>query len=381
MQVIYSIGAGFAQGGIGNTAYHAVSGLHRHGVLRRLLCGSYRPTEIPNERIRALGLPSRVARKLASMDPTGWLWYAEAILFDRWATLRLERATLYHVWGNYGVSSLVRARELGMVTTVERPSTHPLYQERILVEEAARWGLHWSTPQPHLQRGVDELASADYVLIPSDFSRASFLAEGFPAERLLQLSFGVDTTRFSPAVGRKDGPFCVLFVGQVGFRKGVLYLLDAWRKLNWRDAELWLAGRVDPQIAPLLRAYEDLPGVRWGGFVRDPVEMYRQADLFVFPSVEEGSALVTYEALASGLPVVTTPNAGSVMRDGLEGFLVPVREVDALAERMERLRADDRLRCEMGHAARVRAEDFTWEKYGDRVAETFWRVVGCAGVE
>ncbi|MDQ7028789.1 MAG: glycosyltransferase family 4 protein, partial [Ardenticatenia bacterium] len=95
-----------------------------------------------------------------------------------------------------------------------------------------------------------------------------------------------------------------------------------------------------------------------------------QADVFVFPSLQEGSALVTYEALACGLPVVTTPNAGSVVRDGIEGFLVPIRDVEALAARLEHLRADEGLHLEMGQAARRRAKAFTWEHYGDRLADT-----------
>jgi len=79
MKVIYSIGVRFAGGGIGTIAYHAVRGLHRHGMLHRLLVGSYRPTEIPREKIRSLGLPSRVLRKLAVYDRSGWLWYLHSL--------------------------------------------------------------------------------------------------------------------------------------------------------------------------------------------------------------------------------------------------------------------------------------------------------------
>ena len=87
------------------------------------------------------------------------------------------------------------------------------------------------------------------------------------------------------------------------------------------------------------------------------------ADVFVFPSLFEGSAVVTYEALACGLPCVVTPNAGSVVRDGVEGFIVPPRNVAALAERMERLGSDPQLRAEYAAAARVRALEFDWQRY------------------
>ena len=95
--------------------------------------------------------------------------------------------------------------------------------------------------------------------------------------------------------------------------------------------------------------------------------LFQDADILVYPSLHEGSAFVTYEALASGLPVITTPNAGSVVRDGVEGYIVPVRDVDALAERIERLRADLTLRARMAASARARALEFTWDAYRARV--------------
>jgi glycosyltransferase involved in cell wall biosynthesis len=87
------------------------------------------------------------------------------------------------------------------------------------------------------------------------------------------------------------------------------------------------------------------------------------ADVFVFPSLFEGSAVVTYEALACGLPSVVTPNAGSVVRDGIEGFLVTPRDVETLAQRMERLGNDPELRARMAAGARTRALAFDWPRY------------------
>lgn len=371
VRVVYSIGSKFAGGGIGTTAYYAVRGLYRHGILQRLLCGAYRSTEIPREKIRSVGLPDRILRKLASLDFSGWLWHFQAVLFDIWASRYLEPAGVFHVWGNYGLQSIRRAREMGMVTVVERASTHPVYQARLLQEEYTRWGLTFRVHQPALERALAEMALTDYVLVPSDFVRQSFLEQGFPEENLIRIPFGVDPDRFRPSEAVVPHLFRVLFVGQVGVRKGVPYLLEAWRRLGWQDAELWLVGRVLPECRSILQRYQDLPGLRLIGHLSDPVGVYQQADIFVFPSVEEGSALVTYEALACGLPVVTTPNAGSVVQDGVEGFIVPVRDAEALAERIEQLRLDEQLRREMGKAARARAEEFTWEKYGDLLSGAY----------
>lgn len=374
MKVIYAIGARFAGGGIGTTAYHAVRGLHRHGMLHRLLVGSCRSTEIPREIIRSLGLPSRVLRKLAVYDQSGWLLRLHNLLYDRWAACHLEPANLFHIWGNHGLLSLCRAKALGMETVVERASSHPLFQADLLREEYARWGLTFRIPQAVLRRGMTEMEVADYVLIPSDFVRQSFLERGFPESKLLQVPFGTDTSRFRPTDGREPHPFRILFVGQVGIRKGVPYLLQAWQQLGWQDAELWLLGRVTPEMKAILPSYQDVPGVRFVGYTPDPVAVYQSADVFAFPTIEEGSALVTYEALACGLPVVTTPHAGSVVRDGVEGFIIPIRDVEALAAALERLRADERLRREMRKAARARAETFTWERYGDALGCLYERL-------
>ena len=98
---------------------------------------------------------------------------------------------------------------------------------------------------------------------------------------------------------------------------------------------------------------------------------YADADLFVYPSLHEGSAFATYEALASGLPVIATPNTGSVVRDGTDGYLVPVRDVDALMAKIELLYRDAERRAAMGMAARQRAEEFTWGAYRERLAALF----------
>lgn len=369
--VIVSYGNDFAGPGMGTIAFHNALGLHRHGLLHSVLCGSSRTTPLPPGVTRSIGVVDRALRKLASLDTSNWLWYLQAEWFDLWALRYLKGADLLHVWCGYGTHSLKRAKAAGTLTVSVAMSTHPLFQNRLLCDEYARWGQQWKATKPGLQRAVNEMQRADYVLVPSDIVRESCIKEGVDERKIIQVPFGVDVNRFAPAEREKDRPFRAVFVGQIGIRKGVPYLLEAWKRLQWRDAELWLVGRVLPEVQALLAQYRELPGVRLIGFMNGPARAYQEADVFVFPSIEEGSALVTYEALACGLPVITTPNAGSVVQDGVEGFLVPARDVDALAARMEQLRADEPLRATMGKAARARAMAFTWEHHGDRLAATY----------
>jgi alpha-maltose-1-phosphate synthase len=201
---------------------------------------------------------------------------------------------------------------------------------------------------------------------------------GVPADRILRLPYGVDPDLFRPApAARPDRPFRALFVGQIGNRKGVRYLLEAWRRLALPDAELLLIGTPGRAGRQLLAEYRD--GCRWlGGLPASELSRwYQSSDVFVFPSLAEGSARVTYEAMASGLPLVVTPNSGSVVRDGIDGFVVPARDVDSLCERLRQLHADADARREMGARGRDLIERrYTWRHYHRRLAAAYRALLG-----
>ncbi len=214
-----------------------------------------------------------------------------------------------------------------------------------------------------------EAREADRVIVPSDYVRDTMVAHGTDPARIFVLPYGVDTARFRPAeVPRAaDGKFRVLFVGGLTQRKGIKYLLEAARRAAIPGLELVCVGKLggDPAAFALYAdVFRHVPHVPF----HEVDALFRTADVFAYPSLHEGSAFASYEALASGLPVVCTPNTGSVVRDGVEGFVVPVRDVDALVERLRLLHRDPDLRARMGIAARARAEQFTWAHYGERLA-------------
>ncbi|MCL4235600.1 MAG: glycosyltransferase family 4 protein, partial [Deltaproteobacteria bacterium] len=111
-------------------------------------------------------------------------------------------------------------------------------------------------------------------------------------------------------------------------------------------------------------------GVTLAGFVGDVGALMRAAPVFVFPAIEEGSALVTYEAMAHGLPMIVTPNAGSVARAGDDAHFVPAGDIDALADALRTMHDDADLRGRLARSARARVEQYPWDAYGERTAET-----------
>jgi glycosyltransferase involved in cell wall biosynthesis len=371
VSVVYAIGSTFGATGIGTTAHHGVCGLHAHGMLKRLVCGACRSADIPASLVRSFGPVDQVLRRLAFYRGVGLMTHLQDVVFDSWAARQLEPADLFCVWANDGLRALRRAKRLGMVCVTEYGGFHPRHQRQVLADEHARWGVRFRRPMAMLRRSLAEIALADYVLCQTDFARRTFVENGVPERQVLTVTNGVDLTRFHPAARAGQRPFRVLFVGQLGLRKGVLYLLEAWRQLGWRDAELWLAGRADPEFRPLLRPFTSLPGLRVLGHVGDPLALYHAADVFAFPSLVEGSAKVNFEAMACGLPAVTTPTAGSEIQDGVDGVLVPPRSVAELAAALDGLRGDPQRCREMGVAARRRAQAFSWQRHAEALAETF----------
>ena len=220
-------------------------------------------------------------------------------------------------------------------------------------------------------RRLRELELADLVLVPSDHIAGELVRHGTPKSKIRVVPYAADTERFQPGPSAGNGRECTfLFAGGICQRKGVGYLLQAWEKVRRPGWRLRLLGPLpkDPgALGPLL----ELDGVECLGRVGHsevPAKM-AAADVFVFPSLFEGSAVVTYEALASGLPCVVTAEAGSVVRDRVEGFVVPPGDVDSLALAMERLGSDPTLRGAMSAAARRRAEAFDWPRYHGAVAD------------
>jgi glycosyltransferase involved in cell wall biosynthesis len=369
MKVIYSIGAHFATTGISSVAYREVKTINNKRYLKRLLCLDYKKTEILTEKIKSfwvlkylIWFPLKGIQRyfFHSFNPYNIL----DNLYDRLAKIRVEKCDIFHYWRGHGRLSSKRAKELGAVTFVQNASSHPRMQNDLISEEYKLHGIH-SEPvsERSLKYAERELEDADYVVVPSDFAEKSFIDKGFPKEKIIKIPFGVDLEKFSSQKNKKDDLFRVIFVGQVNLRKGVQYLLKAWQELNLKNAELLIVGRIMPDAEELVKKYQDNQSIKFIGFT-DLKKYYASSDIFVFPSIEEGSALVNYEAMACGLPVITTYNSGSVVRNNKDGFIIPIRDVNALRNKIKYFYENPQQIKIMGRNARKNVEKYTWERHG-----------------
>ncbi|RZT31843.1 glycosyltransferase family 4 protein [Cupriavidus agavae] len=273
--------------------------------------------------------------------------------------------------GNAG--RIVKAR--GAAYICDRGSSHIRIQDQILAEEYARWGMPYKPNDPRvIAREEREYAEADMITVPSSFAYRSFLDAGVSERKLRLIPYGVDLSRFQKVGEPSTETFDVLFVGGVNLRKGIPYLLQAFAKVTHRARRLTIVGACDPDMQAWLRT-SGLPmeHVTLTGSVPQPrlKEYMSRSHVMVLPSVEEGLALVQAQALACGCPVIGTHNSGGedLFTDGEEGYIVPIRDADALAQRMQNLADEPWLQQIMGAAALSRVRRIGgWSTYGGRVA-------------
>src|SRR3989338_1197214 len=363
--------------------------LEKRDVLKKVFTSLPRfrvyPTEgIPRDKLQCLPLGEifgQASRRFFGIERNA---YSQGLLklkndiFDAQVAAHLHRrckgAFVYHGLSSAQVRSLEAAKRAGAKTVLERASTHILFQNRILKEEYDRHGVKTGSHQPQwlVENELKEYEIADKILVPTHFVKKTFMDEGVDEKKILVIPFGtnLDTGRLS-ARPKKNGKFTVLYVGHVDFRKGVPYILEAAKSLCSKasDIEFVLVGPVRPLFKRLLSGYSDVCQVL--GYVGHDrlAEIYSRADLFVFPSLEEGLALVQLEAMSHGLPVLSTCNAGAeeIIESGREGYILPLRDSAAIEERVLEL-YHDRARCrQMGEAAKKKALVQSWSNYAERL--------------
>jgi glycosyltransferase involved in cell wall biosynthesis len=284
----------------------------------------------------------------------------------------------------------LRQRSAGLAV-LNYPVAHHRHRRAARLAEIARepdfaatWPDFDDWPPGHEAALDEEIASADIVLLGSAWARETFVTAGVPAHKLCVVPYGVDLATFHPGPARAlrqpgQRPFEVLFAGQLSQRKGLSHLLAGFEAFDAADATLTLVGSVVGSAAPLARCGRR---VRHVPHLTRPAlaARLRSADVFVFPTLVEGMPLVVLEAMACGLPVIATAHGpAEVVRDGIDGFIVPTHDPAAIADRLRQLHADPVLAAAMGASAAERARSFGWDRYAAGVRAALLRAQGGMG--
>jgi len=370
--LLYSIFARIGGPGLDTDSFEALRASYRGKFLGKAIAYDNRQREIPSRFIQSLRL--HPVRLISFLDRP-YYYGAKKKYLDWIASRHLDtgRYDFFHSWSGDCLETLRVAKKRKIPSLIEIPTWHRRSQQSAIrnqQSEIRNWKSRFLLER---ERFLEEYELATLVVVLSEKAAESFRVAGFPDEKLFYLPRGVDIERFKP--GTRPPIFRAIFSGALIERKGIHHLLEAWHRLNLRDAELWLLGTVHDEAKPYLKKF-GRENIRVLGFKRDLENYLNQGSVYVFPSRLEGSAKTIYEAAASGLPMITTREAGDVVRDGVEGIIVQPGDVDAIAAAIEHLYRHPEIVASMSAAARQRAvENFTWDHYRTRLLAAYERSI------
>ncbi len=341
---------------------------------------------LPSSRVRIAGKTVGPATLGVGVGKTRTRRRRDDALGARAARLAIERGAALFSYSYYAASAFEAAGDTVRERFLFQLHPHPASIRQLLTEELecvphARESILSET---EMALSADELASlslestlANGWTVASSFTAETLRASGISADRIHIVPYGVDHAAF-PC--RRERPVSnvlrVVFLGSLVQRKGLSYLLDAVRLLKSRQVELTLVGRGNIDRA-LLSHYQDLPvHIKLALTHRQLVSELHQSDLFVLPSLAEGFGHAILEAMSTGLPIVTTRNTcgPDVVHDGVQGFLVPIRDAPAIADRIEWGLNHREALAQMGMAAAVRSRHFTWDRFRQGARDAYARM-------
>jgi glycosyltransferase involved in cell wall biosynthesis len=255
----------------------------------------------------------------------------------------LGNANTIYAFNSASLELFEHAKKFGVRCILDQTSADYSLSHQLILEEEQRWQgwsiMPFAVSKSHLdlmRREQQEQVLADEIICGSDFVKQSLLAAGIESKKIKVIPLGrlkEDNVRISHPtifpIRKKGDVLKVLFVGLVSLTKGIQYLLRALQELK----------REIPFICKIAGTVEYSTLCEFLGRVphSEIRELYAWADVVVLPSICEGSAMVAYEALSVGVPIITTNNAGSIVRNDLDGYIVPIRDVEAIADRLLRI--------------------------------------------
>jgi glycosyltransferase involved in cell wall biosynthesis len=309
-------------------------------------------------------------------------------LHDFIVARRLERLAgkidVVHAWPTAALRTLKVATRLGIPTVLERPNAHTRFAYDVVDQECRRLGIGLPRNHEHafhldvLLKEEREYELADKLLCPSDFVRQTFLDRGFPEEKLLRHIYGYDEKVHFPsaAVRSRDEGLVCIFVGGCAPRKGLHFALDAWLQSSAsRDGRFLIAGAFVQEYARHLAARLAHPGVEILGHRNDVPELMRNSDILLLPSIEEGSALVTYEGRANGCVLLVSDASGAVVESGWNGLVHPAGNVAVLSEHLSLLDRDRTMLQGLRAESLRTVSSITWTASGARLVQVYREAV------
>jgi glycosyltransferase involved in cell wall biosynthesis len=312
----------------------------------------------------------------------------DVLFFDRFVLRQLKKMSdgfdLAH-FGEYLPKSIKYLKNKGVRIFLDIPIGHHKYSQ-YLQEQGFKMDGEIGEAPVYLDKAIN---LSDVIVAPSLFVKKTLEMAGFFDKKIEIVPFGADIiknfneedikernnnqetitkviTNNQETITKKTR---FIFSGAVNYRKGINFLLKAWNEADLEGAELLICGRVYKTIKQEIKKYKN-NNVKFLGFV-NVKEYLKKSHVFVFPTLLEGSAKSVYEAMSCGLPVITTENAGSIVKDGEDGFIINIGDVEALREKISYFYNNHNKIEEMGISAFQKVKQYTWENYGKNVVNLY----------
>ncbi|WP_452232347.1 glycosyltransferase family 4 protein [Lacinutrix sp. MEBiC02595] len=282
----------------------------------------------------------------------------------------LKDVDIFIGWSGSSLEALIEAKKRGVITILERGSSHYSYQMDILTKEYKKHNKNFSPDYDTWKRELLEYELADYISISSIYVKRTFIEMGIPESKLLLNPYGVEITNFKQ-IPKTDATFRVVYAGGFTFQKGVEYLLKAFYELNLPNSELIHLGSVNNETQDLIERYKK-DNIKFLGHQKQDelYKYYSQGSVFVMMSIQDGFGMVLPQAMACGLPIIATNNTGGpdlLTANGEEGYVINIRDVNALKEKLRYLYNNPEVCITMGQKAKTRvSQGFSWDDYGTR---------------
>lgn len=326
---------------------------------------------------------AQLDRHVKESYPITWLYKLAVRFLDEQHLIKKSERILRKISDNYSVlhlwpgSSLETVKYIknnGAKLIIENINCHHKSSISILNAEYKRIGLDdsYNIPESKLISENAILDHADFIFSPSPQVTKSLVEAGISLEKILSTSYGLDTDDLVSRVGiesKSHNEFTALFVGSVIPRKGVHLLLEYWQASKIKG-KLKIIGKVDSVMKPILAKYETDPTIEFISFTNDLKSHYSTADVFLMPSLEEGSPLVTYLAIGAGVPCLVSPMAGEgIIRENIEGYIIEPHNKLGWIDKLQTIYEDRQLRVNLALSARQRAEEFLWTNVAAKRAQ------------
>jgi glycosyltransferase involved in cell wall biosynthesis len=297
---------------------------------------------------------------------------------------------LIHTWPLGALRTLATANTFGIPTVIERCNAHTEFAYEVVQKECERVGIALRSDHEHaykenyLVREKREYRLADRILCPSDFVAQTFIDKGFAKEKLVRYGYGFDEKKCYPDSRPKpnQGGLTFLFAAGCAPRKGLHFALEAWLKSTAsRNGTFLVVGDFVPGYAEKLSKMMSHPSVKYLGYRHDLPDVMRQSDVLVLPSVEEGSALVTWDARGCGCVLVVSDATGAPCNHLENAMVHPAGDVDTLAQHMTMLHEDRNLYNRLRENSLRTASQMTWGYSGVRLLEVYRNILASKDAE